>query len=195
MTETRRRGDDLENTIYAATLKILARDGYEKTTFAQIAREAKTSRTVLYRRWDTIFELVHDAIEHDVPEMRVENLQYDTGSLRGDLIALGKIFQAHGNKVNDEFVRASVQEFSSGSALAKRMMRQVEQVNFQIIGEICARAIERGELQQLPSKRVQLLLFEILRYQGILLRSQALEDVEGIVDEIILPAYYAGGRG
>ena len=77
MTETRRRGDDLENTIYAATLKILARDGYEKTTFAQIAREAKTSRTVLYRRWDTIFELVHDAIEHDVPEMRLENLLYD----------------------------------------------------------------------------------------------------------------------
>ena len=96
MTETRRRGDNLETTIYNVALNILERDGYDNTTFAQIAREAKTSRSVLYRRWDTVFELVHDAITQQNKQHNWDTVVIDTGSLRGDLIAIGEFFQSHG---------------------------------------------------------------------------------------------------
>lgn len=194
MADKRRRGDQLENTIYETTLRILERDGYNKTSFAQIAREAKTSRTVLYRRWDSVFELVHDAITANEFSEPPYDIAINTGSLRSDLIALGHYYENYGSHVNNEFVRASVQEFSQGSLLAKRLMSQVRRSNLATMAKISNHAIENQELDQSPSEQVQLLLFEILRYHSILVNNATGPDIPTLVDEIILPAFYAGGK-
>ena len=59
-TNTRRRGDTLTEDIYKATIELIKKVGYTNLTFQQIAQAAKTSRTVLYRRWKTTFELIYD---------------------------------------------------------------------------------------------------------------------------------------
>ncbi|MGL4267808.1 MAG: TetR family transcriptional regulator, partial [Weissella cibaria] len=46
---TRKTGDDLTNVIFTVTRDIMAAEGYQAVTFARIARESGTSRTVLYR--------------------------------------------------------------------------------------------------------------------------------------------------
>ncbi|MBZ5952432.1 TetR/AcrR family transcriptional regulator [Leuconostoc gelidum subsp. gasicomitatum] len=194
MTETRRRGDNLETTIYNVALNILERDGYDKTTFAQIAREAKTSRSVLYRRWDTVFELVHDAITQQNMQHNWDTVVIDTWSLRGDLIAIGEFFQSHGSHMNDEFIHAAATEFSLGSPTARRIMMQAYRSDLALVNGLVSHAIQRDELQHTPSERVRLLLFEILRYHGILIHELVSQDVVAIVDEIILPAFFAGGR-
>lgn len=190
MADKRRRGDRLEKKIYQSTLRILEQDGYDRTTFAKIARESKTSRTVLYRRWDSVFELIHDAIIAKESIQTVENLDIDTGSLREDLITLGNYFQQYGSQLNDEFIRASVREFSNGSLLARRLMSQVRQSNLASMKKIVAQAMASKELKQVPSEQVQLLLFELLRYHGILVNDRVEPDVNSIVDEIVLPAFH-----
>ncbi|WP_394456790.1 TetR/AcrR family transcriptional regulator [Leuconostoc suionicum] len=194
MTDKRRRGDRLEKIIYKSTLKILERDGYAKTSFAEIARDSKTSRTVLYRRWDSVFELVHDALTSRDSIESLEHLKIDTGNLRDDLISLGNFFQDYGSQVNNEFIRASVQEFSNGSLLARRLMSRARRSNLATMKQIVDNAIQHGELEHVPSEQVQLLLFELLRYHDILVHDQFEPNVTAIIDEIVLPAFLTNNK-
>ena len=52
---TRKRGDILVEGVYNAAVKLIKEVGYANLTFQQIAKAAKTSRSVLYRRtnWPT----------------------------------------------------------------------------------------------------------------------------------------------
>src|SRR5664279_2994894 len=88
---TRKRGDTLVESIYDAVVKLIKEVGYANLTFQQIAKEAKTSRSVLYRRWANMFDLLMEMVDERSYKAiggqlidRIEN----TGTLRGDLINL-----------------------------------------------------------------------------------------------------------
>lgn len=82
----RRRGDVLESALLEAAWEELAEHGYDALTIDAVATRAGTSRPVVYRRWAGKRELVLAAIAHlGAQEHRPPA---DTGSLRGDLIAL-----------------------------------------------------------------------------------------------------------
>ena len=81
----RPRTDGLDEAILDATLRVLARDGYERMSLESVAREAGTTRTSIYRRHPSKAALVTAAITYrsescDSPEQ-------DTGDTRDDLIA------------------------------------------------------------------------------------------------------------
>src|SRR6202522_2427648 len=85
-TRQRRRGEELEAALLEATWQELGEAGFARLTMESVAARAKTGVAVLYRRWPNKDDLVLAAIRHygttrpvDVP---------DTGSLRGDMIAL-----------------------------------------------------------------------------------------------------------
>ncbi len=75
-----------EEEILEATVAVLAELGYDRLTMDAVATLAKASKATLYRRWSTKADLVVDAISRakgcPIPE------DVDTGSLRGDLIAM-----------------------------------------------------------------------------------------------------------
>ena len=85
-TTGRRRGEELEGALLAAAWDELTIVGYGRFTIEGVAARAKTSRPVLYRRWPNRRDLALAAItaRFDLP---VEPPP-DTGSLRGDLLAL-----------------------------------------------------------------------------------------------------------
>ncbi len=86
-TATRPRIEgEREVAIFDATMRMLATSGYDRLTMDAVAADAKASKATLYRRWQTKADLVVDALvwlkscmPHDIP---------DTGSLRGDLVAM-----------------------------------------------------------------------------------------------------------
>ncbi len=84
--QTRRRGTELENAILDAAWEQLTAEGYEHFTIDTVAARATTSKPVLYRRWKTREDLLRATVRHraaaDPPPSP------DTGSLRGDLLAL-----------------------------------------------------------------------------------------------------------
>ena len=86
MPPQRRRGEALETALLDAAWAELAERGYDELTIDAVATRAGTSRAVLYRRWPGKPELVLAALVHQVENRTVE--APDTGSLRGDVVAL-----------------------------------------------------------------------------------------------------------
>ena len=83
---TRRRGAELETAILDAARDELLAGGYAGFTIEGVAERAATSRHVVYRRWSTREELALAAMRHDL--VRAPVPVPDTGTLRGDLVAL-----------------------------------------------------------------------------------------------------------
>jgi len=79
----RPRDPAAERAIIAATLELLAAEGYDGVRVAQVARRAGVSKATMYRRWPSKTRLVVAALRTTPPLGPV-----DTGSLRDDLEAL-----------------------------------------------------------------------------------------------------------
>ena len=82
----RRRGRALEAALLDAAWAELMETGYDGFTIDAAAARACAYRTMLYRRWPGKQELVHAAIVHAVGKNPLT--PPDTGSLRGDVIAM-----------------------------------------------------------------------------------------------------------
>ena len=64
---TRRRGKELEDALYDATLAELAAVGYGGLTMEGIAARARTGKAALYRRWSSKHDLVQAALRYALP--------------------------------------------------------------------------------------------------------------------------------
>ena len=86
----RKRDHTRDPEILDAALEVLAETGYDGMTIDMVAARAKAGKATLYRRWSSKGELVIDAVAC----MKKGDLDYsqlpDTGTLRGDLIAMIK---------------------------------------------------------------------------------------------------------
>ena len=79
------RGPRLVEKVLQVTLEEVGRVGFAALSVETVAALAGVNKTTIYRRWPTKFELVRaalDCVGQDVTDLP------DTGSLRGDLLAL-----------------------------------------------------------------------------------------------------------
>lgn len=86
---TRRRGKELEDALYDATLAELAAVGYGGLTMEGIAARARTGKAALYRRWSSKHDLVQAALLYALPSLPGHRADR---SLRENLLA---VFSAH----------------------------------------------------------------------------------------------------
>ena len=84
----RKRDHTRDPEILDAALDVLAETGYDGMTIDMVAARAKAGKATLYRRWASKSELVLDAVAC----MKSSDVDLasppDTGTLRGDLVAL-----------------------------------------------------------------------------------------------------------
>ncbi len=138
------RGDAFVRAVLDVTLTQLAQVGFERLTIPQVAEQAGVNKTSIYRRWPTKDELVRDAMG---AAMRHTQDAPDTGTLRGDLIALTRTMA--------DFTQSPV-----GTAVVRIMMTeganpQVRALATTAYGEasgsgpwtVMQRAMQRGELK------------------------------------------------
>ena len=83
----RPRDASRDAAIVTAALDVLAEHGYERMTMDQVARRAGAGKATLYRRWPSKADLVVHAVSRFDRMPELEELP-DTGTLRGDLLAL-----------------------------------------------------------------------------------------------------------
>ena len=76
-----------EAELLTLTLEVLRETGYDKLTVDQVVARAHASKTTVYRRWPSKAELVCAAFAYHVRLGATP----DTGSLRGDLLALAEM--------------------------------------------------------------------------------------------------------
>ena len=77
----RPRDPEADRAIIAATLEIIADEGYEGLRVADVAERAGVSKATMYRRWPSKTDLVLAALQTTRPLDPI-----DTGSLHGDLV-------------------------------------------------------------------------------------------------------------
>ncbi|WP_305785898.1 TetR/AcrR family transcriptional regulator [Symbioplanes lichenis] len=184
----RRRGQELENALLDAAWDELNDHGYGAFTIDAVAQRAGTSRAVLYRRWPTRDELAQAAITHAV--RTVVRTVPDTGSLRGDLIAMLLDF----NETRSQFaamlsVHLGAFYAETGQTIADLRRSIVREESGPTVQEIYDRAAARGELD--PDRltpRIANLPFDLYRHD-IMVTLQPLSEaaVVEIVDDIFLP--------
>lgn len=184
----RRRGAELAEAIRTAIREELAERGYAGLTFEGVAKAAQTSKPVLYRRYRSRAHMVIDAWAHD---SAVDPSPSSTGTLRDDLLALGRAFSARFETLGIDTVRGLLAEVSPQEAehLAEITTAWVPTR----LATILRAARERGEIGPRPlPPRVQTLPLVLARHEILL--NGTLDDatMTDMVDTICLPLLTAG---
>jgi AcrR family transcriptional regulator len=191
----RRRGKDLEEAILEAAWDELVAVGYAHLTVDGVAVRARTSKAVLYRRWPNLPSLVLAAMQHHGPVL--SGPVPDTGSLRGDVLALlfriSERFAARG----PEFMYGLLPEYYRDDELFSYLQIHTSQVGSDVMMAILEHAAERGEVQldTIPPY-VATLPIDLMRHEVLRARAAASQEtVLQIVDGIFLPLVQLYGRG
>jgi len=183
----RRRGIELDKALLDAAWQQLLHEGYAAFTMEAVAARAGTSRAVLYRRWADKHELVRAVVAH---VMRPDEIKIaDTGSLRGDTIAMMKI----ANRTRLELVTAMTvhlggyyQETGTSPADLRKALFPSRPNIPRVLLE---RAVARGEVHPaLVTDRIAAVPYALLQQEFFMtLKPVPNAVIEDIVDTIFLP--------
>lgn len=184
---TRRHGQQLESAILDAAWEQLVEAGYGAFTFDAVAERAHTSRPVLYRRWPTREQLVVAAMQHFMA--RGSRPVPDTGSLRGDVLAL--LTQANENRAAAAAV-ISIQLatfYQENDTTPAELRRQLLGDRSSAMDVVIRRAVERGEIADTAiPPRILAVPFDLFRNEALMtFRALPPETIVEIVDSIFLP--------
>jgi AcrR family transcriptional regulator len=192
----RRRGAVLEQALLDASWRELTEGGYARFTMDGVAARAGTSRPVLYRRWNDRLELLRATIVHVLERNRVQAPK-DTGSLRGDLLALMQEI----SRTRAEFVTVMgihlagyFEETGTRPADLRDVIRYGRPHALDVVYE---RAAARGEIDLSGlSPRIRGLPFALLQLELLTtLKPVPAAAIEEIVDTIVLPLFHPAAAG
>jgi len=181
----RRRGEILERAIYDATLAELREVGYLNLSMERVAQRARTGNASLYRRWASRAELVIDAVSSIVPEL--EEIP-DTGSARGDLLALLRQACARQAGPAGEVMRGVIAESLGNSRVHAARARLADYRIAQVLA-ILRRGAERGEVRPGAVVPMVAAVAPMLVMGFFLIRGEPAteETLIEIVDQVMLP--------
>jgi AcrR family transcriptional regulator len=188
----RRRGAALEAALLDAAWDELCAVGYPAFTLDGVAARAGTSRPVLARRWSNRVELVvaamgrHAALAAlDIP---------DTGTLRGDVLALLRQWSASVNEVAGLLSFVFADYFDANGLSPSDLRERILAGTPSRMAAIIARAAGRGEIDPgRLSPRMASLPVDLVRHDVIMTRAPVPDDtLIEIVDRLFLPLVLAG---
>jgi len=183
------RAAEVVAAVHAATVVLLQEQGYERMEIPAIAERAAVNKTSIYRRWPSKAELVMDVA---LARMRSEVPLPDTGSLRGDLMALLRtIAGALATPFASGLLRALIsREHEAGVAAARARFWQER---FSISGEVLTRAVARGELPAACDTRLLMEMAAAPLFFRALVTGEAMTEAEiRALAERVIAAFRAG---
>jgi AcrR family transcriptional regulator len=189
----RPRGAAVTDAVMLATLEELGAHGLAGLSVERIAAAAQVNKTSIYRRWATREALVAGALEYVLVDL--EGAQEDTGSLRGDLMALGRSVAAFlAEPTGLALARAALAE-STSPELAAMAARQLARGAEGPAAELVRRARARGEwTSEAPPEAALSMLVGALLHR-VLLEHQPVSPVwlSGVVT-VLASGLSASGR-
>jgi AcrR family transcriptional regulator len=178
-------GEAREQEILRAAYDLLGEVGYEGLRFDAVAARARASKATLYRHWPGKAQLIADAVKcckasaMDVP---------DTGSLRGDLVALLTMMAESMAGEDGPLLAGLVMAMQSDPEFASEMRATYESKQV-VIESIVSRAASRGELRSSCDSN----LIEEIAPAQLFMHSFAFGEpldakyIDHLVDDILLP--------
>lgn len=184
---TRRRGQELEDALVDAAWAELVENGFAATTIEAVAARAGTSRAVVYRRWPDKRALALAVVRAKgvAPPFAVP----DTGSLRGDLLALlRRVNTARAETVvlMGSYAGELFRELGITPAAAREVAIGDRGASTRLIAD---RAVARGEVDAArATPRAVQVAADLWRHDVLMhLRPLTDDEIVEIVDEVALP--------
>ena len=186
----RKRDHTRDPEILDAALDVLAETGYDGMTIEMVATRAKAGKATLYRRWPSKPELVIDAVAC----MKSSGIDFDnlpdTGTLRGDLVAMVKAPSIRDAERKMKVMAGIVSMLAGNPELAETARQALIEPRAAVNRIFFTRAIERGEISaDLDVEMLCLIGPAMASYRTLMLRKPVdREYLMSIIDRIVLPA-------
>lgn len=186
----RKRDPNLNVLFLEAALNILAERDYDAMTMDMIAGATGSSKATLYRRWPSKAELVKDALIWMSNGSVELGSTPDTGSLRGDLLAVLKPYAADYAEWKLRILTSLGTFFAQHEALAKEVTEGIFTPWTNLNRALMSRAKERGEIS--PHADIDMACEVIAAMTSYYSMTQkkvfVKEDYEALLDKVLLPA-------
>jgi AcrR family transcriptional regulator len=186
----RKRDHTRDPEILDAALEVLSETGYDGMTIDMVATRAKAGKATLYRRWPSKAELVIDAVacikQRDLEALPVP----DTGSLRGDLVAMVRNPSIEDARRKLQIMAGVMSMVSDSPELADAVKVAIVEPRAAINRTIMQRAIDRGEISaDCDIETLSLITPSMVAYRTLLLRQPVTREfLISLIDKILLPA-------
>ena len=186
----RKRDPSRDAEILDAALEVLAETGYDGMTIDMVAARAKAGKATVYRRWASKAELVIDAVacmkQNDISTDTLP----DTGTLRGDLVAMVKPRTIEDAQQKLRVMAGLMSLLGQSPELAEAAREAIVEPRMAVNRMFLRRAIDRGEIspdvdiERIAAISQSMGAFRMLMEQKPVDR----EFVISVIDGIVLPA-------
>jgi AcrR family transcriptional regulator len=186
----RKRDLTRDPEILDAALEVLAEVGYDGMTIDMVAARAKAGKATVYRRWASKGELVIDAVAC----MKKSDLDHshlpDTGTLRGDLVAMIKPHSIEDGEKKLQIMGGLMSMLSRTPELAEAANAAIVEPRAAANRVLMQRAIDRGEISaDCDIDALSLIAPSMAAYRVLILRKTVNRDfLISLIDGVVLPA-------
>ena len=186
----RKRDPSRDAEILDAALSVLAEEGYDGMTIDMVAARAKAGKATVYRRWASKEELVIDAVAcMKKVDLDPANLP-DTGTLRGDLLAMIKPRTIEESDRKLKVMAGLMSMLARDPGLATAASEAIIAPRVAINTLFFERAIARGEIRPDVDVAVLAQVSQSMAAYRVLMERKPIkpEYLRSIIDGVILPA-------
>jgi AcrR family transcriptional regulator len=186
----RKRDLTRDPEILEATIDVLAETGFDGMTIDMVAARAKAGKATVYRRWASKADLVIDAVGC----MKNADIDFDhlpdTGSLRGDLIAMIKPHSIDDAQKKIHVMAGIVSMISKHPELTDSLYAIMVEPRARVNRFFLNRAIERGEIPaDIDIDILSMVSASMVTYRTLMLRKTVDRAfLISIIDGVLLPA-------
>lgn len=190
----RKRDHTRDPEILDAALEVLAETGYDGMTVDMVAARAKAGKATIYRRWPSKNELVIDAVAC----MKSAGAGYDdlpdTGTLRGDLIAMIKPHSIKDGEKKLKVMAGLISMLVRAPELAETANAAIVEPRATANRTVMRRAVERGEISaDCDIETLSLVSPSMAAYRALILQKPVDRAfLVSLIDGVILPAVGLG---
>jgi len=188
----RKRDHTRDPEILDAALEVLAETGYDGMTIDMVAARAKAGKATLYRRWASKGELVIEAVAC-MKKIDPESIP-DTGTLRGDLVAMIKPHAMHDADKKLRIMGGMTSMLARDPELADAAYAAIVEPRASVNRLLLQRAIDRGEIPaDTDIEMISMVSQSMATYRTIMLRKPVdREFLISVIDGVLMPALGLG---
>lgn len=189
----RPRDPSRDSALMEAVLDVLAEAGYEGLTMAAVAARAGASKSTIYRRWESKERLVLDAVR-GMSEMVDPSKLPDTGTLRGDLLALFQPESSERTERTLAVMAGLAAMLTTDPGLAEAADAVMVEPWAAAHRALMERAVKRGEVSAAADiATLSRVVASMAAYRSVILRQPFTEAfLTDLVDGVLLPALHHG---
>jgi AcrR family transcriptional regulator len=186
----RRRDHTRDPEIMDAALEVLAETGYDGMTIDMVAARARAGKATLYRRWPSKAHLVIDAVacmkKNDIDHAHLP----DTGTLRGDLIAMIKPHAIEDGERKLQVMAGLMSMLSRDPGLAEAVNTAIVEPRAAVNRILMRRAVDRGEISpDCDIETLALVTPSMAAYRVLVLKKPVDRAfLVSLIDGVLLPA-------